>query len=368
MRSLHLFFLGVSVLSFAPLSAQTYVYHAFPDVCDGRILVTDADSVHWSNGDIGMELVAPPGTYSYTAYFDGVAIEAERVIESHGWEVQMMAQPYSGGLQLIGNVSIAYCGSSLWNHPCCSPDEVELHLLQDGEPYAIQDCWGCSGVGCDPGSFLIGELSFGHEYQLLIVDPTCAGTVIHPAGMAIAHSCANLEVITEVVDPTEGASDGTIHFVEAIPDPNEPYPISAPVIGTAILMDALTLEIIDLFIQVTSATWEGLAAGNYLLTFYADEGCQTYTDTLAVGTFSTGVIAGSGSIDLRLFPAVTDGILQVVSQAGGPVSIDIHDMHGRLVHSMVVHDRIELDHLPAGAYIATMEQGGRQLRARFIKH
>lgn len=348
---------------------EVLVSHAFPGVCQGSIMIAEADSVHWSTGATGWILNAAPGTYSYTYYEDGEATTGQREIGSNGWDVQLIPMATFSGLQISGQVSVEHCGTSNFNTPCCVPDAAttELRILQDGIPFTVPDCLGCSEVQCSFGQFQIQGLPYGHAYQLVVVDPTCAGEVITPAGMVIAHGCANLEVITEVDAATTGQADGTITLVQAVPDPSENYPISAPVVGTAMLRNATTMEEVATFEHVGTAVWGNLEAGEYLLIFSPDEGCQQYSTTVQVGSGTTGVSEAS-SAGLKLFPTLTEGDLQLAAPGEGPVVVRITDAQGReVLRSRQVAGTVDVASLSAGTYVATLQQGDTSLHTRFIK-
>lgn len=349
-----------------------HVHHAFDNVCNGSMYYDEAvDSVVWSTGDVGLELTnLLPGTYGFQAYLNGAVVnEGERVVEQNGWDVQVSSHPIFSGIQLSGQVSVAHCQTSIFNNSCCIPDPAttELRVLQDGLPFSIPQCMGCTDVQCAFTPFQIEGLPYGHAYQLMVVDPVCAGDVLLPAGPIIAHSCAELEVVTDVTPASAGEANGSITFLEAIPDPTEPYPISAPVVGTATLRHVNTMEVVAAYEHVGTAVWSDLAAGEYLLTYSPDEGCQLYSAIVQVGAGTTGIQEDRAS-SLRVFPTITEGTLQLVAPGQGPVEVRICDVQGlELFRQHVAPGMIDVTALPVGTYLATMQQGTTVQRTRFIK-
>ncbi|HMN04519.1 MAG TPA: T9SS type A sorting domain-containing protein [Flavobacteriales bacterium] len=375
----------IALLVGAPAHAQNLLRgHAFPDVCNGFIIFDPPLSGNpvWipSNGvtqvNAGYVTFENPGTYELWEDVDGEMVFVdEYTIQSNGWELDVSMVNTFAGVMVSGSVGIRYCGGiSPFNIPCCSPDEAQTELLfyQDGEPMDM------SGMGCpipnctvtcmEGQNFIYHWLDYGHEYQVAINDPVCAGLVLSP--ITVAHSCANLDVVTEVVSSTQGQANGSITMVEAIPDPNEPFPITAPVIGDALLIslaDPNDPTPVEMFEGVGSAIWTGLETGFYILSFSPDQICQPYSDTIFVD-LSVGMDGHGSDPRMRIFPTVVEQALFFMAEDGQPSNIDIRDVQGRMVmHAAVTPGPVQVEQLPQGMYTVDLRQGDRLLRTRFIK-
>lgn len=364
------------LLPFTAFSQGVHVHHAFENVCDGYMLYSgSADSVVWSTGHVGWTVDdLTPGTYGFEAFADGQVVEqGTREVEVFGWEFgPLQASYYSAdAFTLTGSLSIQHCFVKLFNSLCChpAPEETTVLILQDGEPYPVtsENCESCMQVHCDYSFFIALGLPFGHIYDVGVNDPTCSGVTMMGMNM-IAHSCANLEVITEVVASTPGQTNGAITLVEAIPDPNEPYPISSPVLGTATLYDVTTMEPVEMFEGVGTAMWSGLAAGSYELYFSPEEYCQTSVTVIEVSSGTTGLDEVASRSELRVFPTITDGTLQLSAVNEEAIDLRIMDVHGReVMRESQAPGSLDVGALPSGPYVARMQQGPIVASARFIK-
>lgn len=362
-----------------------HVHHAFQDVCTGYMYYDEfADSVVWSTGDVGYMLSdLAPGTYGFVVYENGQVVnQGSREVELVDWNfTSFNGDPYMipGLVMFSGTLEVPHCVAQIFDGVCCMPDPAQttLFVLQDGMPYPTTEvlwfdlneageCTGCTGLNCTYWVFQFLAPP-GHVYTVGLNDPVCAGVVMSDTTI-VAPSCANLELVMEVMDATNGQSDGSIVFVQAIPDPNEPYPIQAPVTGSALLYQMPDGELIGNFDNVASAVWDGLPSGEYVLTFMPDAQCQMHSITLLVGTGTTTAMDGVDEGRLRVFPAVADEVLYVISEHNGPIQIRILDLQGRVV----ANDRMfagpyAVESLVPGPYLLIAEQDGTVIRTRFIK-
>jgi hypothetical protein len=364
-----------------PAQGFAHVHHAFDNVCNGFIYYDGlADSVVWSTGEVGPMLSdLVPGFYGFTAYLNGQVVDqGTREVELSAWNIIISGHPsfFPSLFEISGAVEVPNCVAQIFDGLCCEPDpaQTSITILQDGIPYPLIDVFspgaagesfGCVNVDCDFNQFL-ALLPYGHSYAVIVNDPTCAGIVTGDTAI-IAHSCANLYVETQVVDATPGQANGSIALLEAIPDPNEPYPIQSPVSGTALLYLLPDETLIGFQTGVTSALWTGLASGDYRLVFGADQGCQPYVDTLHVGDATT-IHPSRVSNGLSLFPTVTEGNAQLISDEAGPIELWVLDINGAvLVHELMPPGTLAVQGLAAGMYVLKARQGTSELIARFIR-
>lgn len=358
-------------------SCVSHLVHAFPGVCEGGIWLEcdGVDSVVWSNGQSGFSVNGPPGTYSYDAYSGGELVYSSlAVIESHGWEfMDISGHPGSTGFWLHGSADIAYCGTSIWNSPCCSPEPgaVQIFAIQDGLVPITGPCIMCTNYPCFGTTFMFTELEYGHEYCVRLVDSQCGVTLDATEQCVIAHSCANLALDVSVLPSIPGGSTGVIELIEAIPDTTEPYPISSPVLGTITLFSLPSYQQVGQGIYNTGvALWNDLDTGYYVISFQPDAGCQAAYDTLYVpAEMNTGAFGVAVAPALRIAPTVTDGMLLLSSSAGSaPVHVRIVDIRGRTVAMMVVPPGpLSVEGLAQGSYVLVATQGEIIFRNRFIK-
>lgn len=365
-----------TVLAFcAPVGAfaqfEVHVDHAFPNVCEGRIQVVGSgfDQVVWSTGDEGPTLNASPGVYGFTIYDDGlVVLQDEREIALNGWQVDVHALPLFDGVQLSGTVGLQHCGTSIFNSPCCVPvpELTSFKVLQDGEPYLPDQCLGCSNIQCAYGLVIVSGLPYGHVYTYSLNDPTCAGEVA--AGTVTAYGCANLQLELDIEDAVGGGSTGSITVIEAIPDPTEPMPITAPVMGTFRLFNNISGEPVGDIQTGGTANWPELPAGEYLIAFSPDQFCQTSNQII---TINDGAAVEEIERSLvELFPRIADDHVALSSSVGdASVEVSIIDLKGRVVVLIpqVAPARIPVGMLAAGPYVLVARRGGEVFRARFIK-
>ncbi|MBL7953258.1 MAG: T9SS type A sorting domain-containing protein [Flavobacteriales bacterium] len=367
--------IGLCTVLISPTIAQAqfevHTHHEFPGACGGSIAVLGSgfDHVVWSTGAEGDVLAAPPGIYGFTIYDDGVLVmEGEREIESHGWEVEITPVASPDGLQLSGPVSVPYCGTQIFNAPCCHPDPAQttISLLQDGAPYVADWCLGCADVQCAYNLVMLTGLPYGHVYTVLVTDPVCAG--VSEVMQVTAHSCSNLELVTTVEDALDGEDSGSIVVTEVIPDLSEPFPISAPVNGAFILFNNLTGETIGSEQMGNTASWSGLAVGEYMLVFSPDQLCQPVNRVI---TITDGALVGARTASgINVFPLVADDHIMLTAPSGmSSVVISIVDLNGRVVRSFsnLSSGRISLTSLAAGSYIVCAQQGADKLRVPIIK-
>lgn len=375
--------LPILLLFPAMASAQgMHVHHAFTNVCQGYMYYDEpVDSIVWSTGAMGTELFnVPPGTYGFTAYVNGQVVnQGNPVVEEVGWNFFLTTDPYlyPGSAFMTANLEIPHCASQIFSGVCCHPEPgvTDIIVYQDGVVYPTTevpvqllsdgDCIGCENVNCDywPVRFLAPP---GHIYTIGVNDPTCAGLVMADTSV-VAPSCANLQLLTEVVDASPGQADGVVTLMEAIPDLTEPQPIEAPVAGTAQLIKLPEGIAMGMFTNATTAQWTGLTAGEYTLYFRPDQPCQAHTIPVLVGT-ATGLGDVEPASALRLFPNVADQAIQLSSTASGPIHLRITDMRGReVVNTRLPAGPFPIDALAPGMYGVVAKQGGSALRTRFIK-
>lgn len=365
-------------------SAQgVHTHHAFQGVCDGYAYYDEfADSVVWSTGFVGWMLAdLAPENYGFTAYLNGQVVNQGAFdVELVGWHISLIADPYSSpGLVLFtGQLEVPHCADQIFDGLCCDPDpsQTSLLVLQDGEAYQLAEvifpelneeaeCAGCEQVQCDYSLFGFYAPP-GHLYTVGVNDQLCAGLVMADTSI-ITPSCGNLELVIEETDTETGQSDGSVAFIEAIPDTTEPFAIAAPVTGTAFLYLLPDGVLMGMFENAASAMWEGLAQGDYLLVFMPDAFCQTHSAQVHVGG-TTDLSDRPGTGGLRIYPAVADRHIQVASESTLPVDVRIMDIHGRVVlNERTMTGPLPLQFLVPGTYLLLAQQGDWVLRTRFLK-
>lgn len=359
--------------------AQSFVslFHPYPGVCDGYIHVDTlgwgVDSVAWSTGEDGFSLYGlSAGIYGYDAYSQGdLLFSGEAELVNNGWHFMdgglgIPGPPGSdaeGTIPWIIQAAIGYCGTSMWNFPCCGPHGV-FQWIVDGvelEP-DIEEilCFG------GPGPSI---LTLGHEWCVRLIDTSCGVTLDGPC--VITHNCANLQMDTVVTGSVPGEATGSVQVLDLIPDTTEVYPIYSPVTG---LFDLVRMSDYTSMVPAPqtggAAQWMELDTGRYLLWFIPDAGCQIRIDTVYVppliGLGQDGTTAEAGlslvsnsvttSLEFRSIDPTVSMFVRVV------------DMTGRSLIERRVHDgRLYVDHLPSGSYGLNVQQGERHLRTRFLK-
>ena len=373
----------LALVASGSIAQGMHVHHAFANACNGYMYYDESvDSVVWSTGHVGPTLDdLPPGSYGFTAYQNGVVVnEGVREVELVEWSIGFSADPslYANAFFMSGTLEVPHCVSQIFSGVCCMPDpeQTVLTVFQDGEPYSltevpgieldqIGECAGCVQLECAWWVYMFIAPA-GHVYTLGLNDPVCQGLVMLDT-VFVAHSCENLQLVTEVADANGGQANGSVTFVEAIPDPSEPYPIEAPVSGTASLYRMEDGHLEGYFQNAVSAQWEGLSEGAYLLTFTPDAACPMQSTIIQVGT-TTSIDGPADRSSLGLFPTVTDGPIQLVSSSMDPVHLRIIDAQGRVVRNESrVPGSFFVDDLATGVHILIAEQGPNRLRARFIK-
>ena len=353
--------------------------HEFPGVCLGHVWLdcSGVDSVVWSNGSQAFVLTAPAGSYSFSAYSNGVFVGSGGAsIESHGWELDGGGfGGATGNSQFLisGWPWIPYCNTSIFNSPCCSPQQpVEVFLVQDGVTVMQPACMGCHNAQCSGGTTLFHDVPCGHEYTFRIVDPDCAGTYDILSSPIIAPNNANLYLDTLVVGSIPGLNTGSITLLEAIPDTTEPFPIHSPVTGTIYLFEGLvgSNPVGPYFTEALSGIWNALDTGYYRLQFTPNLGCQTIVDTIYVpAVLNVGEKEPPITSALSIAPSITDMTLTLRSKGSAErVWIIIRDAYGRVVlEASDTPGPFSVERLVPGPYFLTAVQGREELRARFIK-
>lgn len=374
-RVLHLIVYGTGALC---LRAQcvSYVLYPYPGVCQGTIsLSCDAgsvDSIIWSTGEVGLEITGlDTGSYSYHAYYQGTLVNtATYELTANEWHFMDTGSGWptfndqnEPQYAWVVQASIGYCGTSAWNYPCCDPHGVFQWIID-----SVQYPPGTEEVPCFGAGGLM-HLDFGHVYCIRLVDDGCGTTLDGPC--IITHSCANLQLDTIVVGSTPGEANGSIDVLQLIPDTTEPYPISAPVIGT---FDLISLNDYA-FVEPTtltdgSAQWTGLDTGYYVIWFTPAAGCQILRDTIYVPA-----LAGLGEHELQnasvmsLASNVVSDMLRILSHdPQGSIYVRVIDMSGHtLIERKLDAGMFFLGDLPPGFYALHARQGGNMLRTRFLK-
>ncbi len=269
------------------------VYHPFGD-CSGYIGVLcplATDSVVWSDGRVGSNLSFAPGMYGYVAYGNGTVVDARDsiMVEQLTWEINAAPSWTGTGPTIQGDASVRYCTTSMWNFPCCIPVPAQtfVRLVQDGTTeITTEACINCMDMVCFGTSFVFHQVPTGHAYNVRLYDLAC-GNVVTDTTTIIVNACDHLELSVSASGTPEGSMEGSVHLDEVIPDPTEPYPLVAPVIGTATLYRGLEgFDEVGVHFNVSSASWNGLDTGYYRVQFIPVSGCNQVTYPIHVGISS----------------------------------------------------------------------------------
>jgi hypothetical protein len=363
-----------------------YIYHPFGTCTEGRVdffCSVPTDSVVWSTGGTMHELnsspLLPPGTYTWQAYHNGEVIQTGEVeIEQLEWHIAPPSLNWTGGGAMIsvGEVMVPYCTSE-WQTPCCVPVDslTYMHLVQDGTTEMVtESCFGCEQYywGNGPcgysGATWFSNVPTGHSYTVRLYDLAC-GNIVDDTTVIIAHGCDNLELMHEEVGTLPDVPLGEIHLLEAVPDPSEPYPLQAPVIGTAKLYrgpDGFD-QVGDAFENVASASWTELEAGDYRLEFTPEAGCNRVLRPVHVATTtSIGPGVHVGAL-LQVVPTADPGRITIRTAQGIVTNAQVLDAMGRMVPIHKLADgSYHMGTPPPGTYLVRALVGGSMATTRFV--
>ena len=319
-----------------------------------------ADNVIWDNGATTWQVNGlAPGLHWVDQYLGGQYLSTDTFeIEQLYWDLQQIVLVAFPGVEVDVYASVPYCGTSIFNHPTCSPpaDSVVIFLLQDG---VLID--SITPVDCTYTFDFWGGLPTGHTYQCVLEDRSnCASSGEAP--VTTVHTCDSMAFITNVIAASGGLSNGSIDVLGMLPDTLSDLPLPPPFTGTFTL---LALPNYDLIGTVTGSTasWTGLPAGDYLIGFMPDSLCSAPSTVVTIGN-STGMVALSGADPLfvPLWPNPT--VDQLHWNGTTSLSARVLDVNGREVLQASGKSPLDVSRLPAGVYLLDL---GHARRGVFLK-
>jgi hypothetical protein len=356
-------------------------YHPFGSCAEGQVHVSGGcepgtmDSLVWSNGQTGYQVSGlAPGTHNLRIYNEGEVIQTlEFEIVQLAWTLTEPLTSIMGGAPAIsGWADVQWCNTSAWNHPCCVPvpEQTYVRLVQDGTTeITTEGCMGCESMPCTGSTFMFNNVPAGHSYHIRLYDLAC-GNVVDYTTTIVVHSADNLELLHEVIGTEPGAMQGEVHLLEAVPDPTEPYPLQAPVIGTAKLYRGL--EGWDMageeYESVASATWTGLDTGYYRLEFTPDLVSTQVTRTVYV-SFPTSIGDGVPAVGPALLVGLTEdpGRITVRVAGGTATHVELLDALGRSLPIRKLADgSYNIGAALPGTYLVRAMVDGSMVSAKFI--
>jgi len=366
--------------------SSTWIGYPFGSCTEGDIELYcngEVDSVLWSDGQVGFEAHLPPGDYAWQAYQDAQVVQTYPFqMKQLGWGLSLSGSSWqSGGFSISGwaevgeytdsaFVSGAYCDDSAFHGPCCHPVDslTYVRLVQDGAvELSPVNCIGCESLPCYGQMVWFGNVPSGHAYHLRLHDLVC-GNVVDDTAEVIAHACDNLSLLVETSGTQPGAMQGEVSLLAAVPDTTEPYPLQAPVLGTAVLYRGLNgWDMVGSAIQGTSASWSGLDTGYYRVVFTPDAGCNQVSDTVNL-SWTTGI---EGAADMpTLLVARTDvpDHIRIRLQSGDAAQVRLFNATGReLTIRNIGNGLYDIGAVPSGVYLVQVKAGGTFLSARFLR-
>lgn len=364
----------------------TWIDYPFGSCTEGflQLYCTGVDSVVWSNGQVGFEAHLPTGTYDWQAYQDGQVVQTFPFeMKQLGWGLSLSASYWQGGGFAIsgwgevgeysdtGFVQGAYCDVSAYHGPCCNPVDSLTHvrLVQDG---AVEldpvNCMGCDSLPCYGHMVWFGNVPTGHSYHLRLHDLAC-GQVVDDSTQVIAHACDNLGLSIEAVGTPPGAMEGEVHLLEAVPDTTEPYPLHAPVAGSAAIYRGLDGwdPAGTTYNSVATASWTGLDTGFYRVVFTPDAGCNQVTDTVLV-SLPSGVVENGPQAALQVVRTNAPDRIMVHVRGGVAARVRLFNATGQEVPVRKVEgDLYDIGAVPPGVYLVKVDVGDAVLSAKFLQ-
>ena len=365
MKLLRIFFSTASILAFLAIQAQCgpYKHHPVWPADMGYAWVnlnecTGMTSLLWDNGvttELNNELSVGP---HWVAFFvggvpwDTIHFEMEQL----EWNLNQQILGMAGSIEVDIWAEVPYCGTQIFNGQACAvdADQTVVYLLQDG--IAIDSI---TPVSCLATHHMWTMLPFGHTYQTYLVDHSPCGSYGYGQLMA-AYSCSGATLDLEVL-PALGGNNGSITVWDVIPDPLSSLPPPTPLTGMFRLMDTSFGQVGDEQFG-TTAQWNGLAPGEYLILFSADSLCDpVLRDVLVDGT--TGItMLESNDPSILLWPVPAIDVLNWNN--GLQKRVQVLDTQGRVVLQEEGATQLNVSSLSPGIYVLGQDSGQRM---RFVK-
>lgn len=352
-----------------------YTYNPFGS-CMGRVETACGDSVVWSNGQTGPTATdLAPGTYSYQVYSNGELVQEVTDVEvvQKAWSISNLHPDLMGsGPTISGWAEVPDCCDSHWYFLCCSPEDSLSYarLVQDGTTeITVEPCMGCDvqpGLPTLGGMFWFGNVPTGHTYTVRIYD-SC-GNVTDDTTEIVLNACDNLNLEVETSGAQPGGLMGEVDLLAAVPDTTEPYPLHAPVTGTATLYRGLGgTDIVGSYTGVASAAWTGLDTGYYRVEFIPDAGCNRVVKTVHLST-TTGLGEYAPTPTFQLVPGQDPDQIMVRAQGGVATHIEMVGTLGQRVPVRGLGNGLyDISTVPPGLYLVSVKVGGAVLSGKFLR-
>lgn len=368
MRSITAAFCIFSLANAAMAQCGPYKHHPlWPDTVGYANVHLDecgATSCLWDNGSTNPLTNLGVGSHWVILYNGATSDTLQFTIDQEVWDFQSAWLPTAMGLEIdIWAVITPHMAPQIFDNPKCRPDgdSTIIYLLQDG----LQ--WD----SITPIDTYAGEvhmwmgLPYGHTYQLELIDNSNCGS--YALGQLVtAYSSGEAEFQINTEDACGGIG-GSIGVNEVVPDPLSPFPPPTPFTGTFTLLDWPDPSgQVASPMQGTSAYWDNLPPGQYLVHFAPDSICNHSETVITIGT-CTGITEDRAVLGAPLlaWPQPVHDVLHWKASDTGVVHV--YDAHGRLVLSIPDRGRLDVSAMPEGLYHLQVSQGARVEWTRFLK-
>lgn len=365
MKYLRILFSTASILAFLAIHAQCGPYKHHPvwpaDIGYAWVNLNECNgtsSVLWDNGvttELNNELSVGP---HWVAVFNG-SVPSDTLhfeIEQLEWNLNQNVFVMAGSIEVDIWAEVPYCSDQIFDGQACAvdADQTVVYLLQDG--IAIDSI---TPVSCLSTYHMWTMLPFGYTYQTYVIDHSPCGSQGYGQLIA-AYSCSGATLDLEAL-PALGGNNGSITVWDVIPDPLSSLPPPTPLTGVFRLMDT-SFEQVGVEQFGTTAQWNGLAPGEYLVLFSADSLCDpVLRDVLVDG--STGIaMLETADPSILLWPVPTTDVLNWNN--GPQKNVQVMDTQGRVVLEVKDATQLNVSTLSPGIYVLCQDGGQRM---RFVK-
>ncbi|MBK9515032.1 MAG: T9SS type A sorting domain-containing protein [Flavobacteriales bacterium] len=317
---------------------------------------TQITSVLWDNGDTDWYTDdLSVGAHSVVLYVDQDPVETlDFEIEQLAWDLNQNVFLYAGEIAVSIAAEVPYCPSLLFDgHHCpIDPDSTLVYLLQDGVAIDSLSPASCLGV-----RHQWTGLPAGHTYQTYVVDHSGCGSFGYGEPVfSYSLGGAFFELVSE---PTVSGNDGSLTVTAVVPDDTDPASPPLPLTGALALFTwPDNVEPVGPTIPGTSGTWQGLAAGEYLLTFTPDLLCSAADSIITIGYFTGVDDLTADPTDRRVWPVPATDVL--FWSGGVQERVWVTDLQGRIVLEGNRTSQLDIAGLVPGSYLVHFDDGGRR--------
>ena len=324
----------------------------------------EATSCLWDNGSTNPLTNLGVGSHWVILYYPTTSDTLQFTIDQELWDFQTAWLPTAMGLEIdIWAVISPHMAPQIFDNPKCRPDgdSTIIYLLQDGLHID-----SINPVNTYAGEFHMWVgLPYGHTYRLELIDNSNCGS--YALGQpVIAYSSGDVEFEINAQDACGGVG-GSIQVNGVVPDSLSPFPPPTPFTGTFTLLDWPDPSgQVGSPMQGTSAYWDNLPPGQYLVHFAPDSICNHSETVITIGT-CTGIIEDRAALGnaLVVWPLPVHDVLHWKSSDTGVVRV--YDAQGRLVLCGADHGRLDVSAMREGLYHLQISQVARVEWTRFLK-